>query len=965
MRFISLLALSLYLCVYGFAGNTFGLQPPKEDTLKPLALFSKFRELANEGKYDIAASFLKLFLDANPTDADFMEVEKKYSTTVFLALRNIPRWSDDAAFDKKAREYVEEAIKRSKAASEKLLRDPARVAKYIRNLGATYEEKEFAKLELKRTGDYAVPYMVDELRQTREKAVYAGLLETISVLEGSTIPGWIAALDGLTPDQQYGVVSAIAFRGDVVALSNFAQSDLTPVLWRYMVQPKDQSPVLRALAEKLLNQLHIGLKVDTKLPEEQLTALARTFYDHTARYSGARNNADGSPRTVTMWTWDPMNSKLVKNEEVPVSQAEEYFGLRYARWVLEGKPSYEPAQGLLISLAAERAIERAHFGNLAKAEPGVFRLLSDAPSNVLADELNRGLNQKRTSLVVAMIQVLGDRADRLAATPPAGPGDKPSLLVKALSYPDPQVQLAAANALLRSPVPVPPSARPLIVDILRRAVAAEPGGSDGTMGTALLADPNKIRADSIAVLLRGLGFRVEVMTTGRDLLRRIARSSDFDLIMIDHHTPNPELIDLIGQIQADVKTANRPTLVVASSDKPRMPSFDQLVVRFAALIGATENETIGMEPPFKPDPRDVDKPKLIEDERTKNAQFRDNVYRRTAEARSARLNRLIETTGIQLTETQRLLLTLRVQLLTYEVLGIQYPYSADSAPLTDDHVARLKRQLNAQPRSPLYGVGLPTTDLLKMLERFEIDLARVPARKKEFDFVYSKIDPTDFGIAVETFREPIIESRLQRTLRGYPTVKIIPEPLVRSEFASDLQASYRDPAQAPRDPAEKKAAQKVAIDWLRKMAIGENPGYDLKSAEADIRSALSVDDLAESAIDAAARFPSAAAQESLLSVALNAMRPLPIRTKAADAAIYHIQVNGSSIPKTLLAPLVERSGLETDLNLRGKLLTLKGLLAYTPNDFVNQLKGYNPPLIPPQPGKAPPGKEPPPPPEKQ
>jgi CheY-like chemotaxis protein len=965
VRAISLLALSIGLFVCGFAGNAIGRQPPvKEEAQKPLALFAKFREMMNDGKFDLAAAFLKLFLDSNPTDAELLEIEKKYNTTVFVSLRNIPRWSDDAALDKKTREYVEELIKRSKAASEKLLRDPARVAKYIRNLGATYEEKIFAELELRRTGDYAVPYMVDELRQTRDQAIYAGLIETIPVLEGTTMSAWVAALDGLTPEQQYGVASAIASREDVLNLQTYAQSDLSGYLWRILAQPPEQSPALRALAEKLLRQLHPGIKADAKLPEEQLTALARTFYDHTARYSGTRNNGDGSPKTVAIWVWDAKTSKLIKNDEVPVGQAEEYYGLRYARWVLEAKPSCEPAQGLLISLAAERAIERARFGNLAKAEPGVFRLLSDAPSSVLADQLNRGLNQKNTSLSLAMIQVLGDRADRVAATPPAGPGDKPSLLVKALSYPDPQVQLAAANALLRSPVPVPSSARPLIVDILRRAVASEPGTSDDTMGTALLADPNKSRADAIALLLRGLGYRVEIMSTGRDLLRRIARSSDFDLILVDHHTPNPELIDLIGQLQADVKTANRPTLVVASSDKVRLPSFDQLVVRFAALIASTENETIGMEAPFKPDPRDVEKLKILEDARRQNAEFRDNVFRRAADTRIARLNRLIESTGIKLTDTQKLLLSLRVQLITYAILGVQFPYSSESAPITVDHVERLKRQLNAQPLSPQYGVGMPTVDFLKMLDRFEIDLARVPARKKEFDSLYSKLDPAEFGIAMETYREQVVEARLQRTLRGYPAVKIIPEPLVRSEFASEIMASYRDPAQAPRDPAEKKVAQKTAIDWLRKMAIGELPGYDLKAAEAEIRSALRVDDLAESAIEAVARFSSAAAQENLLSVALSGMRPLQIRTKAADATIQHIQVNGKSIPKTLLTPLAELSGTEADLNLRGKLLTLKGMLDFSPADYANQLKGYNPPLIPLPPAKAPPQKEPPPPPEK-
>ena len=953
MRSISLLALSVAL--WGLAGPSTAQEPAK-GAPKAQTVFATFRDLMSEGKFDVAANFLQLFVELNPSDEDLLEVEKRYGSTVFQSLRNV-RWSEDPTANEKAKKNVKLLIDRSQAANAKLLYNPARVAKYIRNLGATYEERVFAELELKRTGDYAIPFMVDELQNTRDKAIQAGLIESIGVLEGSTMSGWVASLDALNPDLQYSVVATIAARTDLLKLETYAQSDLTPYLWRQMTKPVGQNVALKELATSLLNRLHPGAKTDTKSPEVELTALARTFYDHEANFAGFKSNPDGTPSTVTLWIIDPKTSKLVKLDDVPKAQAEEYYGLRYARWALDFKPNYEPAQGLFISLAAERAIERAKFGNLAKAEPAVYKLLSDAPSRILAAQLERGLYQKKTGLVLAMLQVLGDRGDREVATPPSGAADHPSLFVKALGYPDPQVQLAAANALLRSPVPVPASARPLIVDILRRALA-NPGAADGSTGTALLADPNKNRSDSTSAILRGLGYQVEVVSNGRDLLRRIARSSDFDIILIDHHIPNPELIDLVGQMQADVKTANRPTLVIASPDKSKLPTYDQLIVRFSALIAATENEKVGLEPPFVPNPLDRDKPDEDVPARRANAQLRDKTLHRAAEERLARLKRLIESTNLELTDTQKVVLALRLELLTYRILQLQYPYSAETAPETVGHILRLRKQLDAQPLSAAYGDVHSITALMKLLERFDVDLARVPARKTEFETLYSKIDPAEFGYTVESFREPQIEARLGRILRNYPAVRIIPEPFARTELASEIKASYRDPAQAPRDPNEKKLAQKTAIEWFRKMAIGDLPGYDLKSAEDEIRSALRVDELADSAIDAVSRFGSSAAQESLLMFTLNGTKPLPLRIKAADATIRHLQMNGKSIPKTLLPALIELSNSEPDLTLRGKLLTLKGLLAYTPEDFANQLKGYNPPVMTPPAAKEP-AKEPP------
>lgn len=949
MKLASFLALALSLV--GLAAHSSAQVQPKV-ILKPEAAYATFRELMSEGRFDVAANYLQAFLDSNPSDADFLEIEKRHGTTALTQLRTIPKWSDDPATEKKARANVEEIIKRSKAASDKLLRDPARVDKFIRNLGASYEERAYAELELKRIGDFAIPAMVEALRTTKDRAQFAGLLSAIKQIEGHTIAGWIAALDGLTPDQQFGVIDAIAERPDALKLQTFAQSDMTPFLWRILAQPKNQSPTLRATAESLLSRMLPGTKVDSKLPEAELTRIARTFYDHTARFAATKTNPDGSPATVPLWVWDAKDQKLTKLEDVPIGNAEEFYGLQYARWALDRKPDYEQAQALILALAAERAIERATFGNLAVAEPGTFKLLSDAPSPVLNYLLDRGMSQKKTPLVLAMLQVLGDRADRDAATPPAGIPAKPSLLVKALSYPDPQVQFTAANALLRSPVSVPPEVRGQIVDILRRAAGADMGLPADAKGTALIADPNKTRSDALAQLLRGLGYQVEVVSTGRDLQRRIARSSDFDLVFIDHHAPNPQLIDLIGQLRADTKNAGRPTFVVASTDKPRVPKFDQLMVRFAALIASTELEVVPMPAPFVPDTRD-DSETNAKNRRTVQ-ENRDNIFRTTAEDRLKRLHRVIESSGLTLTAQQRLLFDLRMELITYAVLGAEFPISPESSPRTAEHLVRLQKQIDLQPISAPYGEGIPTTDVLKLMERFEVDLARVPAAQKRFESLYTKIDPVELGLPVERFRDPAIEARLARTLRNYPEVKIIPEPSGRSELEIDLKSVFTDPAQAPRDMAEKKWAQKVAVEWLSKMATGAVPGFEVKAAEPELREALRNNDLADSAIDGVASFGTALAQQDLLSLALTEGRPLPTRNKAADAVIKHIRVHGKLIPNTLIEPTVKLAESERDPNLRGKFLTLKGMLDYKQAQFVEQLKGYESPLLPPPPVKEPP-----------
>jgi CheY-like chemotaxis protein len=943
----------LAIALVGFALDSAAQVRPKGPQAKSLVVYQTFRDLMAEGRYDVAATYLKAFLDSNPSDADFLEIERRQGTTAFTQLRTVPKWSDDAGIEKQARANVEEAIKRSRAAGEKLLRDPARIAKYIANLGATQEERIYAEIELRRMGDFVVPFMVDELRKTRDNNLYAGILSAIKQQEGHAIQGWVAALDGLRPEHQAGVVTAITGRDDALKLQTFAQSDITPYLWKVIgLTQENEDKSLRRMAEDLLQRMNPGVKLDFKQPEEKLVAFARTFYDHAARFAAAKTNPDGSPATVPLWVWDAKAERLAKVEDVPIGTAEEYFGLRYARWALEVKPDYSSAQAAILALAAERAMERARYGNLATAEPATFRLLSEAPSGTLGEILNFALNRKKTALVLAMLQVLGDRGDRDAATPPAGTPARPSLLVKALTYPDPQVQFAAANAILRSPVPAPPEVRGQIVDILRRAAAADPGVPSNAKGTALLADPSRNRSDLTAHLLRGLDYNVEIFRTGRDLQRRIARASDFDIILIDHHTPNPLLIDLIGQLSADSKTAARPTFVIASTDKQRVPTYDQLLVRFAALIAATELQVPDIPPVFV---YDLGEPPAANEKARQSTQAkRDGAIRGVVLNRMARLQRVVDSTGLQLSPAQKRLFDFRVELITAVVLSIDHPITPESSPGAAHQLQELRELLDRQPPSPPYGAGPPTTALLNLVERFETDLARVPAAQKRFEHIYSRVNPADLGLPVERFRDPAIEARIARTLREYPAVRIIPEPFGAFELVEEFKAAYADPTQAPRDPAAKRAAQRTAVEWLSKMATGALPGYEVKSAEPELRAALNVPELADTAIDGVASFGSAVAQQDLLSLAITAGLALPTRIKAADATIRHIQVNGKLVPKSLIGPLGERARSEPDAALRGKLFTLAGMLDYQQGNFTNQLKAFSPPIAP----AAPPKEEP-------
>lgn len=922
--------------------SSIGQEKAKGAPLTPMALFAQMKGHIEEGKYDLAALFLQKFVESERTDQDLLDIEARYGTTVFRSLRNVPKWSDDPTLDKKARENAETVITQATKATLAVLQNPGRVNKYIRNLGETYEERVFAEMELKRTGDYAVPYMVEALRANLSPAITVGILGSLQKLEAQSMAGWLAALDGLDPATQMSVLGGITSRPDSMILLNAAQTDFIPYLWRLVAMPDTPPTLQKFAADTLAKLVPNASKIQ---PEAALVALARTFADRKARFLNAKTNPDGTPNTVPVWVWDAKEQKLAKMDEIPVGQADEYYGLRYARWALDRRPDYEPAQVLVLTLAAERAVVRSNFADVAKTDPAVYKLLADAPLAVLAELLDRSLFEKRTALVLALTQALGDRSEKVPATAP-GP-DRPSLFERSLNYPDARVQLAAANGLLRSPVPVNPKLRGRVLEVLRRAAAVDAGVPGTIKGQALLADPNRQRADNVAIFLRALGYDVEIFSNGRDLLRRVARASDFDLILIDHHIPNPELVDLVGHLRADVNAARRPVLVIASADHPRPPSLDMLLLQLAVLIAATESEHIGMPPPYVPDL--VKPPEEQAKDRVSVQRLRDGVFRSASRDRLARLLRVVDTTGLELTPAQKFMLTLRAEQLTFAVLAAESPLTQDSAPETFDYVRKLNKQIVAQPPTPAYIRQVGVEQLMKIIERFNVDVRKVDKVQARYDLLRSHVDAGDLGLNIDSHRDTAAEARVARLMRNQPAVAVIPEPYSRVGLEADIKAAFADPADAPRDPAEKKASAKLAVDWLRRMAIGEVAGFDVKPAEPELLAALRVDDLADSAIDALARLPSAEAQQGLILFCSGSSRPLPplpLRIKAADAAIRHIQTHGKLTPANVAMPVVTLSGTEANAEMRSKYLVLKGLLAPDPKAYVNDLRNYDPPLVP-------------------
>ncbi len=532
------------------AGPAFG-QFAADDRLEPPKTPAEFWRAINfeisTGKYDSAAFYMAGFLKSNPSEQDLVELEQKDGLAGFLRLRNIT-WSADAKLNAEAKKNVEEAITRVNVALEKVLGNQQRINRLIVSLRGSDEERAFGTRELQRTGARAIPALVIALRGDTDPGHRAAILNTLPLLPEDTVAPLLAALDLNDGRLRYQILESLGMRGDFTYLPARPESNPLPSLAYIAASPKQPEDV-RRLAATLITRLKPISRTEIPPAKQELTEAALKFHRHQERFI--------KPDAVAVWRWE--NDDLAMTTST-LAQAEEYFGLRYARWALELDPEYVPAQVAFISIAVDKAFGRVGVANkLDKVEPAAHSLLATAGTTALVAALDQAIVDHRTPVALAITQTLGERADAKAAQ--AG-RNKPAVLVQALSYPDRRVQLAAAAALVRIPGPYAVQNQIKIVEILRRALAAESEVAVATMPRILLGHFNEVTSRELVTMFKDAGFEAISVRTGHELMRRLERASDIDAVVIDSELPSPPLPDLLASLRADTFAKALPVRVL-------------------------------------------------------------------------------------------------------------------------------------------------------------------------------------------------------------------------------------------------------------------------------------------------------------------------------------------------------------------------------------------------------------------
>lgn len=513
------------------------------------------------GKYDLAAIHLRNLLKFKPPDTDLVKLADEVGVAAFLRLRNIRKWSDDPKTNKEALDNVEQLIQRVTAAVNKVRRDPARIQGYIKKLTASPEENAYALKELAKSGTAAVPYLIDTLRtaDAGERVRYLAALERLGP---DVLSPMAAALDSNIANLKVDFIR-IFMKLYSAGTVRQIQSEVVPNMWFLARSPSQPDEVRRQATAALSYFLETPAD---KLPPArvELTRLAERYYRHRVPFA--------DPKAVTVWRWDGQHvvAGWPGAATVDADKAEEYYGVRFAGQALLLDPAYTPAQVVLLSLILDKTQSKAGLDKtLERAAPKVHDLLGTVQPSLVRAVLERALQEKRVSVIVGAVRDLGERKEMRAARPT---GRRQPPLVQALYYPDRRVEMAAAEALLQIPDSAASLATTRVVEILRRAVAAEPpplsppgagGDKRGGRPKVLIGYFNEDIRNRVAAAIDAAGYEAVAVAGGREMMQRLGQASDIALLLFEAQLPGPGRDQLLGQLRADRFAGQLPILLTA------------------------------------------------------------------------------------------------------------------------------------------------------------------------------------------------------------------------------------------------------------------------------------------------------------------------------------------------------------------------------------------------------------------
>lgn len=523
------------------------------------------------GRFDIADANLKALLasDVDPVGLlEFTDRVPRRREILFAALNN-------PTVGPSIREFLKVLDR-----GEVLIKaDPTRIRENVARLAGPPRGFENAASALSDSGEFAVPYMIEALRDHSARGLLQeAVLRALPRLERPAVKALAMALR---------IEDEVIQRYVAEVLGPMGYAEATPYLLALTQDPKSSTAARVAAMDALaaLRQRGVTMAASARAADAFLT-LAQDYYNN-------RSGLAADPRfdVASVWYY---HDGVLQNVEVPVEIFNEVMAMRASEEALRLDPQLAQATALWIAANLRREAQLPPDKTDPTRPPNYpsalyFARAAGAEYNLMA--LARAIDDGDPAVALGTIEALRQIAGPASLV---ADGDGRLPLAEALAFPDRMVRIQAALALAGGLPTKPFRGYQNLVPALSEALTLS-----AAQRIAVVVEPDGASANALAGRLRDLGYEVLTGdTVHAGLSKTIGPGPGVDVIFIASDVVMPPIDAAVASVRAEYRHASVPVLIVAKSGMtprvrelargdhrvgvvPREPSAEELAAAIA------------------------------------------------------------------------------------------------------------------------------------------------------------------------------------------------------------------------------------------------------------------------------------------------------------------------------------------------------------------------------------------------
>jgi len=467
-------------------------------------------------------------LDEAGRSATLVGLEERFGSTIFTEMASRADLAPEA---RQLNDAVLDAVRRH-------VQDPARLAGLVDQLKDPSAEVRYAAVvQLQRAGSAAVEPLVTVLADASRAAEHANVRAAMGQLGTDALDPLIAILE--SADAKL-VVEAIRVLGDLA-------NDRALVFLLAPSVSNESDPAVRRAAEAA--RVKLSGRVSSK--EVVVRLLIGRVEDYFGRQYAMKEDVDGQ---VQVWTWDSGAKQLVE-KGLSADDASLFFATRLAREAHSVAPDNEQVRRLYLATLLEQAAYEKGLDvppELTEGTPA--GRVAEFGVEVVEDLLVYALNSGHAPVATAAARILGHEGDAQTLLYRQA---RPAPLTRAMCDADRRVQLAAVEAILQLEPAQAFAGSSRVMETLAHLAAS--GGTP----RALVAGSSTAESQRVGGYLVALGYEFDTAVNGREAIRKLLSSPDYELVLVDSAMARPTVDFFLQELRHDCRTAKLPVGVLA------------------------------------------------------------------------------------------------------------------------------------------------------------------------------------------------------------------------------------------------------------------------------------------------------------------------------------------------------------------------------------------------------------------